>query len=83
MSTDRKWRVGVAGAVVVLGVSALVQANGGLISSAIADESPKETTTTPQAKVQKPMQTTQPAVQQPAARKGTAQKAATKKKSYW
>lgn len=82
MSTDRKWRVGVAGAVVVLGVSALVQANGGLISSAIADESPKETATH-QAKVQKAVQATQPAVQQPAARKGTAQKAATKKKSYW
>jgi len=83
MSTDRKRRVGVAGAVVVLGASALVQTNGGLISSAMAshdDESPKESLAQ-KAAVQKPMQAAQPAVQQAAPLKPAAQSATPTKKS--
>jgi len=60
----RHGRVAVAGAVIVIGASAITQTNGGLISSAFAEELPKERATLP-ASVQKPQQTAQPAVQPP------------------
>ncbi|GEM_PF-4417218 len=64
MSTNRMRRAGVAtaGAVVILGASALVQANGGLISTAFAhdDEAPKESLTQ-KATAQKPAPTAQAA----------------------
>ena len=60
----RHGRVAMAGAVIVIGASAITQTNGGLISSAFAEESPKERATIP-ASVQKPPQPAQPAVQQP------------------
>jgi hypothetical protein len=60
----RHGRVTMAGAVIVIGASAITQTNGGLISSAFAEESPKERATIP-ASVQNPPQPAQPAVQQP------------------
>jgi hypothetical protein len=60
----RPGRVAVAGAIIVMGASAITQTNGGLISSACADELPKERATIP-ASVQKPTKPAQTAVQQP------------------
>jgi hypothetical protein len=59
---SRHGRAALAGAVIVVGASAITQSNGGLISSAYADENPKETISTT---VKKPQQPAQPAVQQP------------------
>ena len=70
MPKDRKRHgcVALAGAVIVVGASAITQPNGGLISSAYADENPKETIATGVKAAQQPAQ---PAVQQPKEKSGT------------
>ena len=64
MPNDRKRHclIAVAGTVIVAGASAILQANGGMIGNAYADELPKESI---RPGAQKPAQPAQPAVQQP------------------